>query len=85
MVPDYLKVIIDETGQVIVTSGTDKQLNLFEAETGNLLCKASCGELTTGMCFSQNGKHLITTSCIGVIYIWKLPDPVSKLLRKYKM
>lgn len=36
------------------------------------------------MCFSQNGKHLITTSSLGVIYIWKLPDVVTQLLVKYK-
>jgi len=37
------------------------------------------------MCFSQNGKHLISTSCIGVIYIWKLPDSVYKLLNKHRL
>ena len=36
------------------------------------------------MCFSQNGKHLISTSSLGVIYIWKLPDVVTQLLIKYK-
>jgi WD40 repeat protein len=53
---------------------------LFEAESGRLLCRAQCGEITTGMCFSQNGKHLVTTSSLGVIYVWKLPDEVHKLL-----
>ena len=28
---------------------------------------------------------MITTSCIGVIYIWKLPESVTKLLKKYKL
>lgn len=83
-VPDYLKVMIDETGSVLVTSGTDKCLNIFDTETGSHLCKAQCGELTTGMCFSQNGRHLITTSCIGVIYIWKLPDTVIRRLNRFK-
>lgn len=32
------------------------------------------------MCFSQNGKHLITTSSVGCIYIWKLPTQVAKLM-----
>ena len=58
-------------------------MSLFEAESGQLLCKAQCGELTTGMCFSQNGRHLITTSSIGVIYIWKLPESVTKLLNRH--
>lgn len=83
-VPDFLKVIIDDTGQVVVASGTDKQLCIFEADSGQLLCKALCGEITTGMCFSQNGKHLITTSSIGVVYVWKLPESITRLLNKVK-
>jgi WD40 repeat protein len=55
-------------------------VSIFETYSGKLLCKATCGEITTGMCFSQNGKHLITTSSIGVIYIWKLPENVSSKL-----
>ena len=37
------------------------------------------------MCFSQNGRHLITASSLGVIYIWKLPESVSKLIGKKKI
>jgi WD40 repeat protein len=55
---------------------------LFEAGSGRLLCRAQCGEITTGMCFSHNGKHLVTASSLGVIYIWKLPDEVHKLLKQ---
>jgi hypothetical protein len=36
------------------------------------------------MCLSTNLKHLITTSSEGVIYIWKLPDILSKALQKAK-
>ena len=78
--PDHLKVMLDPCGQVAVTSTTDKQILLFEAQSGRLLCKAQCGELTTGMCFSENGNHLITTSSLGVIYIWTLPQSVSNML-----
>lgn len=38
--PDHLKVLMDEQGQIAVTSSTDKQLMLFETESGRLLCKA---------------------------------------------
>ena len=81
VVPDHLKVMLDDNGQVAVTSTTDRQIILFEAQSGKLLGKAQCGELTTGMCFSENGKHLITTSSLGVIYIWTLPQSISKLVR----
>lgn len=73
--------MLDDNGQVAVTSTTDRQIILFEAQSGKLLGKAQCGELTTGMCFSENGKHLITTSSLGVIYIWTLPQSISKLVR----
>lgn len=82
--PDYLKVAVDDWGQVVVASGTDKNVSIFEAESGKLLARATSGEITTGMIFSQNGKHLITTSSQGVIYVWKLPENVVKLLNKFK-
>lgn len=74
--------MLDPWGSIAVTSQTDKQLLLFEVESGKLLCKVQCGELTTGMCFSNNNRHLITTSSLGVIYIWKLPESIQKLLNK---
>jgi hypothetical protein len=49
-----------------------------------LISRFSCGEITTAMCLSTNLKHLITTSSEGVIYIWKLPDILSKALQKAK-
>jgi len=57
---------------------------LFEATTGKVLCRATCGEITTGMVFAENSKHLISTSSLGVIYVWRLPTDVVQLLTKYK-
>ena len=81
VVPDHLKVMISDNAKVAVSSTTDKQVTLFDTQTGRVLCKAYCGELTTGIIFSENGKHLITTSSVGVIYVWRLPDEVTSLLR----
>ena len=83
--PDHIKVMMDDFGTVAVTSCTDRQVMLFEVESGKLLCKAQCGEITTGMCFSENGKHLLTTSSLGVIYVWKLPEQVVDILNKQKL
>jgi WD40 repeat protein len=55
---------------------------MYEASSGALLCRASCGEITTAMCFSSNMKHLITASADGVIYIWKIPESINKALVK---
>ena len=62
VVPHHLKVMIDEYGKVAVTSTTDRQLMMFDTESGRLLAKVQCGEIITGMCFSDNKRHIITTS-----------------------
>jgi hypothetical protein len=49
---------------------------LFEATSGKVLCRATCGEITTGMVFAENSKHLISTSSLGVIYVWRLPTDI---------
>jgi WD40 repeat protein len=72
--------MLDEGGKIAVTSCTDRQILIFETESGKLLAKASSGEITTGMCFTDNKKHIITTSSQGVIYIFKLPENVYKIL-----
>lgn len=78
---DFIRVKVDETGEVIAVSGTDRNVMLFDS-TGKLLCKCSCGEIVTGILFSENKRHLITCSSSGVIYIWKLPHEVTKLMTK---
>lgn len=80
VIPDHLKVMLDERGRVAATSTTDKQLMLFDTQAGKLLAKAQCGEIITGMCYTDNFRHLVTTSHQGVIYIFKLPESVTQLL-----
>jgi len=38
----------------MMVSSTDKSVSILEAATGNYICSASCGEITTGMIMSQN-------------------------------
>jgi hypothetical protein len=40
VIPDHLKVMLDESGKVAVTSTTDKQLMLFDTENSRILAKA---------------------------------------------
>ena len=75
--------MLDENGKVAVSSTTDKQLMIFETQSGKLLAKAQCGEIITSMCFTENNRHILTTSSQGVIYIFKLPDHVTKLLNEH--
>ena len=81
---DQIKTFVDPNGSIIVASSTDKQVSVYECASGNIICKTSCGEITTAMCLSNNFKHLITASAEGIIYIWKLPEQLSKALQKVK-
>lgn len=71
---DHIKVTIDPNAGVVIASCTDKFVTVYEAFTGNVVCRTTCGEITTGLCLSTNLKHLITTSADGIIYIWRLPE-----------
>jgi WD40 repeat protein len=71
---DQVKVAIDPYAGVIISSCTDKYVTIYEAATGNVICRTTCGEETTAICLSTNMKHLITTSADGIIYIWRLPE-----------
>ena len=79
-----LRVLIDEYASVVVSSSTNKRVTIYEASSGQQLCKASHGGITMAMCFSTNMKNLITASDQGIIFIWRLPDSLAKTLSKIK-
>lgn len=79
-VATFVKVTIDDRGAVIAASSTDRLLSLYEVKTGRLLARAKCGEIVTGMIFADNGRHLISSSSSGVIYVWKLTNDIMDLL-----
>ena len=82
--PLQLRVMVDDLASVVVSSSTSKRVTIYEAATGTPLCRGSPGQITTAMCFSNNLKHLITTSDSGIIYIWRLPQQLAKSLNKVK-
>jgi WD40 repeat protein len=75
-------VLVDDLASVIVASSTDKFVSIYEGATGQLISRFTCGEITTAMCMSTNMKHIITTSADGIIYIWRLPESLTKALSK---
>ena len=79
-----LRVMIDDYASVVVSSSTSKRVTIYEAATGQPLCRAQPGQITTAMCFSTNMKHLITTSDNGLIFIWRLPEKIAQCLGKIK-
>ncbi len=75
-----LRVMIDRYASVVVSSSTSKRVTIYEAATGQPLCRAQPGQITTSMCFSNNMRHLITTSDNGLIFMWRLPDRMATCL-----
>ena len=76
--------MIDPYASVVVSSSTSKRVTLYEAATSKPLCRASSGQITTAMCFSNNMKHLITTTDNGLIFVWRLPEKIAQCLQKIK-
>lgn len=64
---------LDITFTYIATSNNDKSISIKDFGNGELIAILSPGDITTGMCFSNNCKKLITTTSEGCIIIWKLP------------
>ena len=71
---DQIRVALDQHAGVVISSCTDKFVTIYEAISGNPICRTTCGEITTALCLSTNFKHLITTSADGIIFVWKLPE-----------
>jgi len=73
---------MDDYASIVVSSSTNKRVTIYEAATGFPICKASPGGITTAMCLTNNMKQLITASDQGLIFIWKIPDNLSRALAK---
>ncbi|GAB6031727.1 hypothetical protein CHUAL_009471 [Chamberlinius hualienensis] len=73
-----IKIVLDQSGLFAATSGTDKNLCIYDFSTGE--CVATMyghSELVTGLRFTNDCKHLISVSGDGCIFIWKLPLEIT--------
>ena len=62
----------------MATSCTDKTLAVYDYYSGD--CMATMyghSELVTGLRFTNDGKHLISVSGDGCVFIWKLPHDMT--------
>lgn len=76
-----IKVVLDSTGTYLATSCTDKSLYVYEYGSGE--CVASMfghSELVTGLKFTEDGRHLISVSGDGCIFMWRLPPEVTQTI-----
>ncbi|XP_038075737.1 WD repeat-containing protein 62-like isoform X2 [Patiria miniata] len=69
-----IRVELDPSGMYIATSSSDKSVAIFDFYSGE--CVATMdghSELVTGIKFTNDCKHLISTSGDGCIFVWRLP------------
>ncbi|GBL94462.1 Mitogen-activated protein kinase-binding protein 1 [Araneus ventricosus] len=76
-----IKVVLDPSGTYLATSCTDKSLYLYDYISGECLATMfGHSELVTGFKFSNDGRHLISVSGDGCIFMWKLPIDVTQTM-----
>ncbi|XP_047496658.1 WD repeat-containing protein 62-like isoform X3 [Penaeus chinensis] len=76
-----IKVVLDQSGIYAATSCTDKNMCIYDYYSGE--CMATMfghSELVTGLRFTSDGKHLITVSGDGCIFLWRMPHDMSQTI-----
>ena len=87
---DIIKIQFDASGTFLLTSCTDKYVRVYDVVnlTKQFKCVArvSSGELTTGFCFSDDNKVLITSTGDGCLFFWRIPlDMINVLNQRLEM
>ncbi|XP_045134844.1 mitogen-activated protein kinase-binding protein 1-like isoform X8 [Portunus trituberculatus] len=76
-----IKVVLDQSGIYAATSCTDKNMCIYDYYSGE--CMATMyghSELVTGLRFTADGRHLITVSGDGCIFVWKMPHDMTQTM-----
>ncbi|RXG52605.1 Mitogen-activated protein kinase-binding protein 1 [Armadillidium vulgare] len=76
-----IKVVLDQSGIYAATSCTDKSICIYDYYSGE--CMATMfghSEIVTGLRFSNDGKHLITVSGDGCVFIWSMPRDMTQII-----
>lgn len=73
-----IKVSVDPSNTFVATSCTDKSMHIYKMASGECMTSTNGhSELITGLKFSFNGRHLISVSGDGCIFVWKLPFEIA--------
>lgn len=76
-----IKIAFDPSATFIATSCTDKSIYIFDYQTGECLATTSGhSEIVTGLKFSHDGRHLISISGDGCIFVWRLPVEMTNAI-----
>ncbi|XP_013885738.1 mitogen-activated protein kinase-binding protein 1 [Austrofundulus limnaeus] len=78
-----LRVQIDPSGQFVATSCSNKNICIFDFYTGE--CVATMfghSEIVTGMKFTNDCRHLISTSGDSCVFVWRLAPELTIAMRE---
>lgn len=71
---DHYKTCVDPSGSYIASSCSDKTIRIINLSNGNCVSKLVGGDASSGVVFTQNGKHLITATADGCMFVWRVPQ-----------
>nr|XP_027202549.1 uncharacterized protein LOC113796468 isoform X2 [Dermatophagoides pteronyssinus] len=76
-----IKIAFDPSNTFLATSCTDKSIYIYDYQSGECLATTSGhSEIVTGLKFSLDGRHLISVSGDGCIFIWRLPIEMTNAI-----
>ncbi|TPX69656.1 hypothetical protein SpCBS45565_g02306 [Spizellomyces sp. 'palustris'] len=80
----FTKLSLDQSGAYAATSASDKTIRIFDFYSGDCLGRVASGhsELVTGVKFTLDCKHLISTGADGCIFVWKLSKRITQQMQK---
>uniref|UniRef100_T1GPF0 Uncharacterized protein n=1 Tax=Megaselia scalaris TaxID=36166 RepID=T1GPF0_MEGSC len=69
-----VKLSLDPSGIYLATSCTDKTISVFDCYSNECMARMyGHSELVTGLRFTNDCKHLISSSGDGCVFIWQVP------------
>ncbi|KAL4430471.1 hypothetical protein ABPG74_013321 [Tetrahymena malaccensis] len=81
---DNLSTLTDISSSYIASFNQDKVIRIRDCQTMAVVSKALVGDTVTGMGFTINNSHLITSTSEGLIYIWKMSSDLKNNIDKKK-
>jgi len=81
-------VAVDPSGMFVATAGGDNAVRVHDFFSGQCIaCLAAHASKVTGMAWSPDCKHLITTGMDGCIMVWRLDPDLARMaaLRQFEI
>mmetsp|Transcript_23235 Transcript_23235/g.36973 ORF Transcript_23235/g.36973 Transcript_23235/m.36973 type:complete len:1080 (+) Transcript_23235:1368-4607(+) len=80
---DLYSVRLGPAGMFCATGSFDKTIRLFDFYSGECLAKSSGhSETITGLVFSTDCKRLVSVSCDGCMFVWKLAPEITAAIKE---